>query len=235
VATPRKNWSRLFDQVLRMGWPDAVLADFIRLQAFLNERWARDGLTPEEAGDALLSPQQCMLVTCTQNPRSARRRLLALPSSTPMGAFDAHEEQTGRALWVKVRWEKFAESQEYQDRGRPDPGNSRGRDAPEPSPSETRQDKTRRNGGGGLERVGTIIANHDLPGSTGAPEDLNNEQKDSLRLWVRERYQDIDSMEKLQRQIDSCLAHYRAKGTRAVDWEAKCRVWIARQADYDAR
>ena len=72
MATPRKNWSRLFDQVLRMGWPDAVLADFIRLQAFMNGRWARDGLTPEEANEVVLSPQECMVVTATQNPRYYR-------------------------------------------------------------------------------------------------------------------------------------------------------------------
>jgi hypothetical protein len=215
-----------------MGWTDAVLADFIRLQALLNDRWARDGLTPEQAGEATLSPQECMVVTGTQSPRSARRRLLALPSSTHMGAFHAEEVRTGRDLCVKVRWEKFAKLQEYQDRRRPNPGNSRGDAAPQLALSETRQDKTRRSEGGGFERVGRILAGVELPGATRAPEDLNDEEKKNLRLWVRERHENIDSMELLQRRIDSCLAHHRSKGTASLDWEAECRKWINRQAEF---
>ena len=144
MTTPRKNWSKQADEILGMGWDDTAVADFARLQAFMNTRWARYGLTPEEAGEALLTPQEMMLVTNVQNPRSARRRLLALPSDTPQGAFHAHEVDTGKARCVKVRWSNFAEFQGYYDRRHPNAGPPPAERGPNDAPSEKRREEKRK-------------------------------------------------------------------------------------------
>ena len=168
MATPRKNWSRLPDQILREAWSDSTLADFIRLQAYLNQRWARDCLTPREAGEAVLSAQEMMLVTHTVSPRSARRRLLALPRCTPLGTFQAEEVQTGRALGVRITWSKFAEFQCYPDRNPPDRGQSSGDSGVEIDPSETRRNKTRQEEEAGADAPSMSSLRLDTPPSEDA-------------------------------------------------------------------
>ncbi len=143
MATPRKNWSRHFDEVLGTGWTDAVIADLARLQAFLNMRWARYGLTPDEACECELSVQDAMLVTNTRSPKRAINRLLALPSRTPNGPFEARLVHAGRAQSVKVYWPKLAEYQGYMDRNSPNSGQSQGESRVATALSETRQDETR--------------------------------------------------------------------------------------------
>jgi hypothetical protein len=141
MTTPRKNWSKQPDEILGMGWSDSVVADFVRLQAFLNTRWARYGLTPEEAGEAVLTPQEMMLVTNVQSPGRARRRLLGLPTNTPQGTFSARPENAGGTPRVRISWSKFAEFQGYQDRSHPNSGQSSGNPAPEIAPSEKRREE----------------------------------------------------------------------------------------------
>jgi hypothetical protein len=125
MATPRKNWSKLPDQIIRENWSDKVVAVFVRLQIFLNQRWCRDGLSSQEAGECVLSAQDAMQVTHVQNPRSARDRLLKLPTNTPMGIFEAELVDTGGVRAIKIRWSNFSEFQGYSERPTPTPGSSR--------------------------------------------------------------------------------------------------------------
>jgi len=144
MASPRKNYSRLPDQILREDLKDATLADLVRLAAYLNQRWARDGLTPDEAEECALSSQEAMLVTNTSSPRSARRRLLALTSCTPFGELHAEPVHAERAWPVRVRWHNFTDVQGYRDRPHPNSGQFRGDRAPENAPSEKRREEKRR-------------------------------------------------------------------------------------------
>ncbi len=144
MATPRKNWFKQPDQIGAMGWSDAVVADFTRLAAFLNSRWARHGLSPAEACEADLTRPEMMLVTNVQSPRSARNRLLALPTHTPMGEFRAEPVRVGGVWRVRISWPKFPEFQGYQDRPHPNAGQSPGKPRAAAAPSEKRREKKRR-------------------------------------------------------------------------------------------
>lgn len=233
MATPRKNWSRLFDQILRMGWPDATVADFVRLQAFLNERWARDGLTPAEAGVAVLTPQQMMLITHTRSLRSAWRRLLALPTITPMGELRVREVRTGRELRVEIELPNLATYQAYQEREHPLLGRSSGELAPDGARSETNRDETKQNTTPLSPSFSSSEAGRLGQKLSPVPEDLGEEEKRSFSRWIRQRHPYYRSVAKRRELVDACLTHHRARGTVAADWEAQCRTWVERQARYD--
>lgn len=211
-----------------MGWCDAVLADLIRLQAFLNERWARDGLTPEEATEATLSAQEMMLVTNTQHPRSARRRLLALPPDTTMGALRVSEVCAGRDSRVRIEWPKLAEFQCYLERDHPKPGLSSGGSLPRRSPSETRRNETRRSRGE-PQPLGDALRNLGI-GPTRAPERLDPGQIHSLRVWTKEHHPYYATDSELGALVAHCLREHRASGKLSMDWEAECRRSIEQQA-----
>lgn len=129
----RRSYFRLPDAVLRQQWDDATLAVVVRLQAFLNTRWARDMLTAEEAGDAILGPQEMMLVTGTTNVTRARKKLLELPDrmrggiprgddESARGSLTVEEASHGRFRCVRVRWPNFVKEQCYHDRDRANSG-----------------------------------------------------------------------------------------------------------------
>jgi hypothetical protein len=63
MATPRKHWFRVADSILFEGWSDSELATMVRLSAFLNTRWARDGKDAETAGRVELDLASARLIT----------------------------------------------------------------------------------------------------------------------------------------------------------------------------
>lgn len=236
MTTPRKNWSRQPDEILGMGWSDSVVADFVRLQAFLNIRWARYGLTPEEAGEAVLTAQEMMLVTNVQSPARARRRLLGLPANTPQGTFSARPENAAGAPRVRISWSKFAEFQGYLDRRHPNSGQSSGNLDPGNALSEKRREEKKQeeeqreesHSPSSFDRFRS--QKNEL---TEPPEDLSEEQKRRLTHWVKHRHPYYRPIEKRRELVDACLRYHRAKGSRLADWEMECQRWIDRQAEYD--
>lgn len=130
----RRAYIRVPDRILREQWDDATLADIIRLQAFLNTRWARDGLTAEEAGRCELGPQEMMLVTRTTNVSRARGRLLALQQRTGGVTLAVREASQGRYKTVIVEWPKFSIEQGYYDREEPNLGRDKSPPPPPPPP-----------------------------------------------------------------------------------------------------
>lgn len=112
MATPRKKWFRVPDSVLWEDWTDTELATLIRLQAFLNTRWARGGLTPAEACKATLDPSALHAVTKRSrwdygvaSLELALSKVTATSAVTP-GSFFLH-------------WPKFAEFQFGSPESRP--------------------------------------------------------------------------------------------------------------------
>lgn len=63
MATPRKAWFRVPDSIWEEGFSNDEIAFLVRLQAVMNTRWARNGLTAEEAGVCRLTRAQLLEVS----------------------------------------------------------------------------------------------------------------------------------------------------------------------------
>lgn len=134
MSSDRRAYVRIPDAILREPWDDATLADMVRIQAFLNTRWARDHLTAEEAGHACLGPQEMMLVTRTSNATRARRRLLDLRQRTSGVSLGVTEATRSGIKCVIFDWPNFPIEQGYRDRDTPQPRDNLGAGKPLPIP-----------------------------------------------------------------------------------------------------
>ena len=120
MATPRKHWFKVADSILREPISPEDRGIIVGLLAVANQRWARDGLSPEEAGQIALTPAELHLVTGRERSRAGLARLrhgLRTTSATISC-------ETG---YVLVEWPKFAE---FQGLTTLEPGSSRETSAP---------------------------------------------------------------------------------------------------------
>lgn len=104
MATPRKHWFKVADSIGDEDWDNDVLATLIRLQARLNTKWARNGLTGEEAGKITLTAGDAMAVT---HRTSFARALQVLRRCTAAVSLVLHEQRAS----VKLEWPKWPEFQ----------------------------------------------------------------------------------------------------------------------------
>lgn len=104
MATPRKRWFKVADKLGADATPNDVLAFFLRLSAHLNTRWARDGLSAEEACRCMLSPGQLAHIA------GSRTRVRCESTAS---AFATRFEATVTKLdgFYTVHWPKFADFQ----------------------------------------------------------------------------------------------------------------------------
>lgn len=107
MATPRKHWFRVADSILYEGWDDSQIATMVRLGAYLNTRWAREGRTPEEACRARLDPTDLAKITGKRRRDVALKSLQRLANVTGMTA-----ESDGD--FVEIIWPKWAIFQELR-------------------------------------------------------------------------------------------------------------------------
>lgn len=112
--TARKHWFRVADSILYEPWSDRHLATLIRLMAWLNTRWARNGLTAEKACTGLIPYSALKVITNHSQPVRVR-------STFNECAASVHCACTWRAEGVQIEWPKFAEYQRLHDRDRPSP------------------------------------------------------------------------------------------------------------------
>lgn len=112
MATPRKRWFKVADSILREDWSDSVLATQMRLMAWLNQRWRRDGIPHEGAGRAVIGAMDAMLITHTQAARAALRKLARHPREAGLTSARAHLDDGARPTRVILEWDKFPEFQE---------------------------------------------------------------------------------------------------------------------------
>jgi hypothetical protein len=113
MATPRKHWFKVADSVLWDGLTDAELATMVRLAAYLNTRWARDGLLPDEACNATLAPGAWAAVTGSKRIDSAEIRLSKLAAKSSLTVAKEGDN-------LLVSWPKFATFQGYATRESPE-------------------------------------------------------------------------------------------------------------------
>lgn len=165
MASERRGYVKVPDAILREQWDDSTMADMMRLQAFLNTRWARDRLTADEAGTAFLGPQEMMLITRVQDVRRARKRLLELPERSGCTSLSAREERPGdvpatspapsqgrprdiartsagrskHVRGVRITWDKFVQEQGYKDREPPQTRGNAGVTDPVPQKQPQKQ------------------------------------------------------------------------------------------------
>ena len=143
MATQRKRWFRVGDSILREDWDDATLATVLRLCAWLNQRWARDGIPHAEAGFATIGEMDAMKITNVKKPLTACKRLSNLPLLATLRGSQAELLKGSAGYKVKIEWPNFAEFQEYGSRL---PGSDGAVTSlvtpPTNTPTKTRQDKS---------------------------------------------------------------------------------------------
>ena len=82
--TRRKHWFRVADSILEDDWDDKTLATAVRFMAYLNTRWARNGLTASEACEGELSVRQVSVITRTSRRDVGQKSLQRLADVTDM-------------------------------------------------------------------------------------------------------------------------------------------------------
>lgn len=124
MATPRKHWFRVADSILFEGWSDAEIATMVRLSAYLNTRWARDGKDAESAGFVSLDLASARLVCGRTHRADCERALRALGARLTLSV-----EAIGYRF--EIKWPKWPEFQGLAPRELPA---SRPRVAPSGTP-----------------------------------------------------------------------------------------------------
>lgn len=104
MATPRKNWFKVADSVAFEDWPNDVAATFLRLGAYLNTRWARDGRLAVDRGRTTVSSKILQQLTGSGSLARARRVLHELATHITL----AIDEQGTSTV---IEWRKYAEFQ----------------------------------------------------------------------------------------------------------------------------
>jgi hypothetical protein len=104
LATARKHWFRVADSVLRKPWSNDQLATLVRLMAYLNGRWAREGISSEDAGHAVISITDAMAITGKHRTDIARKSLECLADIASMSV-------QHRGDVVVILWHNYAEFQ----------------------------------------------------------------------------------------------------------------------------
>lgn len=115
MATPRRGWYKQPTSISREGWPRDVIATAVLLQAFMIDRWARDGLSADQACRVLLTAADLHHITGRSQRAHASRALRALGARVSL-AIRTDGELT------EIYWPKFSEVQGLASRGREETG-----------------------------------------------------------------------------------------------------------------
>lgn len=127
MATPRKNWFKVADSVAFESWSNDVAATFMRLGAYMNTRWARDGKASSERGRVVLSLQVLQQLTGCRSLVRARRILDELATHVTLTV-------DRRGTDTLVDWPKYAKFQESESEVRARVSVDDRRAKPSPSP-----------------------------------------------------------------------------------------------------
>lgn len=106
MATPRKRYFRVADKIGRKAWTNDELASLVRLMAYLNTRWAREGIEGTEAGYAEVSATDLMAITGKRRADIARK-------SAERWRDIAEISVEHRGDVSVILWPKFAEYQQF--------------------------------------------------------------------------------------------------------------------------
>jgi hypothetical protein len=136
MATPRKRWFRVADEIGRKPWDNDLVATYMRLSAFMNSRWARDGLSAAEAGRVALRKADVCTITDKHRSDVARKSLERLAEVEPMSV----EHQGDITV---INWPNFPIFQNYDPQIREDHGHENALSAirfPQHASRDTRKD-----------------------------------------------------------------------------------------------
>lgn len=208
MATQRKNWFKVADSVAFEDWPNDVAATFLRLGAYLNTRWARDGRLAVDRGRTTLSSAVLQQLTGSGSLARARRVLHELATHITL----VIDEQGTSTV---VEWSKYAEFQGSES----GTGAATGTDAslavpspspisePSPSPSlhQTNEEKKK---------------TPPAPRSCVCPESLSPHEHGLLMDWSSPRGFTIDQCDYAWERVRDWSHSKRLKRT---DWLATLR------------
>lgn len=114
MATPRKNWFKVPDSVAFDSLTNDELACLIRLQAYMNTRWARDGQEDAERGKCAISPSLAKQITGKHRADIASKSLRHLADIASISVrYDGDI--------ALIEWPKYAKFQETASRELPSP------------------------------------------------------------------------------------------------------------------
>jgi hypothetical protein len=135
MATARKHWFKVGDSLLREPWPRDVKLTMVLLAAWLNQRWARDGLTRAEACRAVMSQGALAEVTGRTHRKHALNSLRTLAKFVSLSI-------RVRGEFIHIHWPKFAEFQNLPSDDGAKPGKRKPRDMPPPpTPPQTQTEE----------------------------------------------------------------------------------------------
>lgn len=179
MATERRRWFYVADSVLREPWPNDVLATFIRLLAYLNQRRSRDRLDPDAACQAVIGKADLMAITGKLRLDVARTSLSRLAHVTSTSV----EHQADVTL---ISWPNCAEFQGWlsdfrvdETRHRPPPVSGApehllGGDSHSLIPPKKERSRSARSAPNGRGKIPM-------------PEALNETERERLVLWCQKR------------------------------------------------
>lgn len=114
MSTPRKNWFKVPDSIAFDNLTNDELAGMIRLQGYMNARWARDGRREEERGRAALDSRLIMMITGKRRADVAAKLLERLANICEMFV-ERHADI------IEIFWPNYAIFQEPDSRKSPSP------------------------------------------------------------------------------------------------------------------
>lgn len=116
MATPRSRYIRVSDLVLDEPWSNDVAATFLRLLAWMRQRWAREHLSPKQACEAVIGGADAMRITGCSRPHIALERLSRWPLEAGLSAARASLESVKGVSSVRLVWPKVSEFQGWDTR-----------------------------------------------------------------------------------------------------------------------
>lgn len=205
MATPRKHWFKVADSIGDEDWDNDVLATLIRLQARLNTKWARNGLTGEEAGQITLTAGDAMAVT---RRSSFARASLLLRRCTRAASIVLHEQSAS----VKISWPKWPEFQGIVSRESPESRPLR-KTPPQDARRKTQEEEKR------------APSAPPAPRSCVCPDRLSDHAMGLMLDWSSPRGLTIDQVEYAWERVRDWS---RSKQLKRTDWAATLRNAIAK-------
>ena len=109
MSSRRKNWFKQPDSILRENWSRDQKLTVVLLAAYLNNRWARDGIEHDQAGKAEIALGDLVSITGLLRFSNAAKRLLSVSEEVSI-------KIVINTSTVSVDWPKFAEYQGYSTR-----------------------------------------------------------------------------------------------------------------------
>lgn len=215
MATPRKNWFKVPDSICFDSLTNDELACLVRLQAYMNTRWARDGKNASERGKCVVDARMAMTISGKHRPDVALTSLRHLADITSMSV-------RCEANIASIHWPKYADFQAMDSR-----------ESPLPSPNQANTKKEDRS----VEAPAAPAATRpkrqrSTTPKTPCPDQLEPEQRAGLRAWAEENGIDPAS---LKGEWEAMRDHWRGLSEQRADWPASFRTWLRRSKRFAAR